>query len=96
MHMLFLLIFLIFLIFIQHTPVGQYLGRNLMSHDQLLELLKQLSLEQLRHIIAPHLRGGTVFNFQITFFNLVSQEEISDVKCTGALARAALSIVVQQ
>ena len=71
------------------------LASKSMSHDQLLKLLEQLSLERLGHIIAPHLRGGTVLNLQITFLDLIGQKEIPDIERTGTLARAALPIVLQ-
>ena len=67
-----------------------------MSHDQLLEFLEQFSLERLGHIIAPHLRGRAVFNFEISFLDLVGQEKITNVERTGTLAGAALPVVLQQ
>jgi hypothetical protein len=63
------------------------LRRNyLVSHDELLELLEQLALERLGHIIAPHLRGGTVLDLQITFLDLIRQKEVSNVERSGTLA----------
>ena len=81
------LIFLLFSCNSSNTLLStNTLRRNLMSHDQLLELLELLALEWLGHKVAPHFSGRAVFDLQITFFNLIGQKEITNIKSTGALA----------
>ena len=82
--------------FAQHTPVVSGSGKKnagvLISHDQFLELLEESSLQRFGHKITDHFIGGTEFNYQIPFFNLVHQKEITDVKGTSMLTGAALTI----
>ena len=67
-----------------------------MAHDCLAKFPERLSLEGLGHVVTNHLSGGTVFNFQVAFLNLVGQKEITDVKSTSSLAGASLTIVFKQ
>jgi len=67
-----------------------------MAHDDAPELLKQTSLQWLTHAVAIHLRSGTMLHPEISLLNLIHQEKVTDVDCSGSLARASLSIVLQQ
>jgi len=67
-----------------------------MAHDAAPELLKQTSLQWLTHVITIHLCSGRMFNPEISLLNLIRQEKVRDVDCSGSLARASLSIVLQQ
>jgi len=44
-------------------------------------------------VVGNHLVRRTVVNFDVSFFNLVSQIKITNVKGTGAFSRAALTIL---
>jgi len=48
------------------------------------------------HVVVIHLCSGTMLNPEIFLFKLIHQEKVTDVDCSGCLARAALSIALQQ
>ncbi len=64
----------------------------LVSHDQQLELLEELPLQGLAHIVPPHLGGGHVFDLQVLLGYLISQKEVSNVESSRSLAGALLAI----
>ena len=90
-----LIIFTLHVYHIQHTPVVNQLGgRNqFRTHNKVIELLEQLSLKRLAHVVANHLLGGAMYHGHIPFFNLIRQKEITNVKCTGSLTRASFTII---
>ena len=63
-----------------------------MAHDAAPELLKQTSLQWLTHVVAIHLRSGTILNPEISLLNLIRQEKVTDVDSPGSLARACFPL----
>ena len=82
---------------LQHTPVvSERDETSIMSHNLLSELLKKFSLQWLGKIIGNHLFRGQVLNHDIALLHLVCNKEITNVNCTGPLARDLLTVVFQQ
>jgi len=50
------------------------------------------ALEWLGMVIGNHFVGRTVVNFNLSFFNLVCQIKVMNVKGTGAFSLAALTV----
>ena len=69
------------------------IAENILAHNHLLKFLKQFALQRLAGEISNHLGCQAVFNGQVALFNLVGQEEITNVDSTGSLARAALILL---
>jgi len=44
-------------------------------------------------VVSNHFVGRTVVNFDVSFFNLVSQIKITNVKGMGVFSRAALTVI---
>ena len=61
--------------------------------NQIPEFEEFLTLQRLCHEVRDHIIGRTVFNLNISLFNLVSNEEISNIDCSASLASALSTIL---
>ena len=61
-----------------------------MAHNQIPKTLEQFALQRLAKKIRLHLVSGTPHDTDVLLVNLVGQEKIANVQCTGPLARALL------
>jgi hypothetical protein len=50
------------------------------SHDKQLELLEELPMQGLAHVVPPHLSGGLVFDLQVLLCHLVGKDEVLNVR----------------
>jgi len=57
-----------------------------------LQEIEWFALEWLAMVVGHYFVGRTAVNFDVSFFNLVSQIKITNDKGTGAFSRAALII----
>ena len=67
-----------------------------MSHNQFPKFLKLGALQWFGEEVANHLGGWAKFNGQVALFNLVGQEEVTNVEGTSSLARTSLTISLKQ
>ena len=66
----------------------------LIAHNQIPKTLEQFALQRLAKKIRLHLVSGTPHDTDVSLVNLVGQEKIPNVQCTGPLARALLAILL--
>jgi len=65
---------------------------DVVSEELSTQEIEWFALEWLGMVVSNHFVGRTVVDFDVSFFNLVGQIKIRNVKCMGAFARAALTI----
>ena len=65
---------------------------DVVSEELSTQEIEWFALEWLGMVVGNHFVRRTVVNFDVSFFNLVCQIKITNVKCTGAFARAALTV----
>jgi len=63
------------------------------SEELSTQEIEWFALEWLGVVVGNHFVGRTVVNFDVSFFNLVGQIKITNVKCTGAFSGAALTVL---
>ena len=63
-----------------------------MSHNQFPKFLELGSLQWFGEEVSNHFGGWAVINCQVAFFNLVGQEEITNVEGTSSLAQTLLTV----
>ena len=63
-----------------------------MSEELSTQEIEWFALEWLGVLVGNHFVGRTVVNFDVSFFNLVGQIKITNVKGTGAFSGAAPSV----
>jgi len=63
-----------------------------MSEELSTQEIEWFALELLGVVVGNHFVGRTVVDFDVSFFDLVGQIKISNVKGTGALSGAALTV----
>ena len=67
-----------------------------MSHNQFPKLVKLFSLQRFRKKVSNHVGRGAMHNREVALFDLICQEEITDVDGTGSFAGTSLTIVFKQ
>ena len=65
---------------------------DVVSEELLTQEIEWFALEWFGVVVGNHLVGRTVVNFNVSFFNLVGQLKITNVKGTGAFSRATLTV----
>ena len=65
---------------------------DVVSEQLSSQKIEWFALEWLGMIVGNHFVGRTVMNLDVSFFNLVGQIKITNVKGTGVFSRAALTV----
>jgi len=65
---------------------------DVVSEELSTQEIEWFALEWLGMVVGNHFVGRTVVNFDVSFFNLVGQIKITNVKGTGAFSGAALTV----
>ena len=82
---------------VQHTPaVSVRDGTSNVSHDLLAKLLEKLALQWFGEVVSDHFLSGQIFDHDIAFLHLICNKKVTNVNCSGPLARALLTVVFQQ
>jgi len=71
---------------------GERNGDDVVSEQLSSQEVEWCALEWLGMVVGNHFVGRTVVNFNVSFFNLVGQIKITNVKGTGVFCRAALTV----
>jgi len=65
---------------------------DVVSEELSTQEIEWFSLEWFGVVVGNHFVGRTVVNFDVSFFNLVGEIKITNVKGTGAFSGAALTV----
>jgi len=68
-------------------------GDDFVSEELSTQEVEWFALEWLGVVVGNHFVGRTAMNFDVSFFNLVCQIKVTNVKCTGAFSGAALTVL---